>query len=169
MTANKTTPIIAMVMAMDKNQLIGNENGLPWKIPGELAYFKKVTMGKPVVMGRKTHESIGRPLPGRQNIVITRNETWSADGVDAVTSVEAALECAKQSGADEIMIIGGAAICEAAMPITSRLYLTVINKAYEGDTWLTSYTPEQWQEVSREDVAADGEIPAFSYLVLERC
>jgi len=125
-------------------------------------------MGMPVVMGRKTYESIGRALPGRQNIVITRNSEWGCEGVDAVTSVNAAINLAKQANTSEIMIIGGAAICEAAMPITDRLYLTVIDKAYEGDTWLTSFIDEQWQEISRKDVAADGDMPAHSFLVLER-
>ena len=157
-----------MVMAMDKNRLIGKDNDMPWHIPGEQANFKKITLGKPVIMGRKTYDSIGRALPGRQNIVITRNAEWSADGVDTVASIEGAVTLAKQSDVDEVMIIGGAAICEAAMPVTDRLYLTVIDKAYDGDTWLTSFVAEQWQEVSRNDVPANDGVPAFSYLVLER-
>ena len=86
---------IAMVMAMDKNKLIGKGNGMPWHIPGEMAYFKKITLGKPVIMGRKTHESIGQALPGRQNIVVTRNNEWASAGIDAVTSVEAAIKLAR--------------------------------------------------------------------------
>jgi len=159
---------VAMVMAMDTNRLIGKDNSMPWHIPGEQAYFKEITMGKPIIMGRKTYESIGRALPGRRNIVITRNSSWQADGVDVVHSVDAAIELAKADKTTEVMVIGGAAICDAAMPQTDRLYLTVIDKEYDGDTWLTSYVPEQWQEVSRKDVAADGDVPAFSYLVLER-
>ena len=159
---------IAMVMAMDKNKLIGKNNDMPWKIPGEQLYFKKVTLGKPVIMGRKTFESIGRALPGRQNIVVTRNNQWQSDGVDAVTSVQDAIELAKQADTEEVMVIGGAAICEVAMPLTDRLYLTVIDNEYEGDTWLESYVPAQWQEVSRDDIAAADGSPAFSYLVLER-
>lgn len=155
-------------MAMDTNRLIGKDNSMPWHIPGEQAYFKEITMGKPIIMGRKTYESIGRALPGRRNIVITRNASWKADGVDVVHSVDAAIELAKTDNTTEVMVIGGAAICDAAMPQTDRLYLTVINKEYDGDTWLTSYVPEQWQEVSRKDIAANGDVPAFSYLVLER-
>jgi len=168
MTHKTSLPTIAMVMAMDKTKLIGKDNDMPWNIPGEQAYFKKITLGKPIIMGRKTHESIGRPLPGRQNIVVTRNKQWKADGVDVVASVEDAIKLANQANPDEVMITGGAAICEVAMPITDRLYLTVIDKAYEGDTYLNSYVANQWQEVSREDIAASGDIPAFSYLVLER-
>jgi len=159
---------VCMVMAMDKNRLIGKENGMPWVIPGEQARFKKITLGKPIIMGRKTFDSIGRPLPGRQNIVVTRNSDWQADGVDVVLSLDAAIALAKQADTDEVMIIGGAALCEMAMPMTERLYLTVIDHDYEGDTWLTSYNADHWREVAREDIAADGDVPAFSYLVLER-
>ncbi len=169
-TNSSPKPKLSMVMAMDKNRLIGKDNAMPWHIPGEQAYFKKITLGKPVVMGRKTHESIGRPLPGRQNIVITRNPEWKSEGVDVVTSVEAAIDLAKQADPvpAEIMVIGGAAICELAMAKTDRLYLTVIDQRYKGDTWLNSYVPDQWQETSRQDHPASGDVPAFSYLVLER-
>ncbi len=157
-----------MVMAMDRNQLIGKDNGMPWKIPGEQAYFKAITLNKPIIMGRKTHESIGRALPGRQNIVITRNGNWQSEGVDVVRSLDAAIQLAQQTDADEVMIIGGAAICELAMPLTQRLYLTSIDAAYEGDTWLNSYVPSEWQEVSRKEVQAMGAVPSFAYLILER-
>ena len=159
---------VAMVMAMDKNQLIGKDNAMPWHIPGEQAYFKEITMGKPIIMGRKTYDSIGRALPGRRNVVITRNTDWSATGVDVVHSVTAAIELAKSDNTDEVMVIGGAGICDAAMPLTQRLYLTVIDAEYEGDTWLSSYVSNEWQEVSRKHVNANGDVPAFSYLVLER-
>jgi len=159
---------VGMVMAMDRNRLIGKENGMPWHIPGEQAYFKAITLGKPVIMGRKTHESIGRPLPGRQNIVVTRNPSWRGDGVDAVLSLEAAIELANKAGTDEVMVIGGAGLCELAIPFTDRLYLTVIDAEYEGDTWLNSYKADEWVEASRVEVAADGDVPAYSKLVLER-
>ena len=159
---------VAMVMAMDINRLIGKDNAMPWHIPGEQGYFKEITLGKPIIMGRKTYDSIGRALPGRRNIVITRNSDWQANGVDVVHSVDAAIELAKTDNTDEVMVIGGAGICEAAMPVTDRLYLTVIDRAYEGDTWLTSYKKDEWREISRKDMAADGDVPAFSYLVLER-
>ena len=168
MSVKRMPAKIAMIMAMDKNKLIGKDNGMPWHIPGEMAYFKKITLGKPVIMGRKTHESIGQALPGRQNIVVTRNNEWASAGIDAVTSVDAAIKLARRSNTEEIMIIGGAASCEVAMPITERLYLTVIDEAYEGDTWLESYEADQWREISREDIAANESVPSFSYLVLER-
>jgi len=141
-----------MMMAMDANKLIGANGGLPWHIPGELAYFKSVTMGKPVIMGRKTFESIGKPLPGRANVVVTSNTSWQRDGVHT-----------------EIMIIGGAALCRELMPVTERLYLTYIDKAFEGDTWLDSFHWREWTEVSRETRDPnDTNGIAVSYLVLER-
>lgn len=164
-----------MMMAMDTNKLIGANGGLPWHIPGELAYFKSVTMGKPVVMGRKTFESIGKPLPGRENIVVTSNESWQHDGVHTVSSTDEALTTAskiasnKETAANEIMIIGGAALCRELMPATERLYLTYIDKAFEGDTWLDCFHWHEWTEVSRETRDPDDTNGiAVSYLVLER-
>lgn len=191
-----------MIMAMDANKLIGKAGGLPWYIPGELAYFKKVTMGKPVVMGRKTFDSIGKPLPGRTNIVVTRNANWSAEGVIATQDLNAALlegdkACDEMTnsqvvdsgagagaGVDnilvhsemaqsdslfkdpEIMIIGGAALCREAMPVTDRLYLTMIEQVYEGDTWLDSFNEVDWREISRND--QQHEALRFSYRILAR-
>lgn len=160
---------VAMMLAMDKNKLIGKDNGMPWHIPGEQAYFKEVTMGKPMIMGRKTFESIGRPLPGRANIVVTRNTQWTADGVVVVGSLNEAIDVAAQlagDDVDEVMIIGGANLCREAMPITERVYLTYIDHAYEGDTYFDSFNFSDWQERSRQDNLHD-EL-AYSYLVLER-
>jgi len=164
-----------MMMAMDKNRLIGRDGGLPWHVPGELAYFKRVTMGKPVIMGRKTFESIGKPLPGRTNIVITRNQHWRAEGAIVSHNLESALAQAcdivklPATKADELVVIGGASLCRDAMAITQRLYLTVIDHAYEGDTWLDSFEWDQWTVVS-EDVQ-DPETTAglpVTYWVLEK-
>jgi dihydrofolate reductase len=168
-------PTIAMMLAMDRNKLIGSAGGMPWSIPGELAYFKSDTMGKPVIMGRKTYESMGRPLPGRTNIVVTRNPDWAVDGVTTVDSLEQALsigqEVARQpaTAADELMIIGGAGLCREAMAFTQKFYLTVVDHAFEGDTWLDSFNWDEWQEVSREtrDPATTGGLDV-SYLVLAR-
>lgn len=166
-------PVIAMMMAMDKNKLIGQAGGMPWHVPGEMAYFKRVTLGKPVVMGRKTFESIGKPLPGRPNIVVTRDKDWRAEGVTIVHSLDDALVAgryaAEQDSAAEIMMIGGAALCREAMPITRRLYLTVIDKAYEGDTWLDSFDWPDWTVVSEDpqDPAQTGGVPV-TYWVLEK-
>lgn len=166
---NQSSIVLAMAMAMDKNKLIGKDGGLPWHIPGELAHFKSVTMGKPIVMGRKTFDSIGKPLPGRTNIVVTRNKDWRAGGVVACESLSSAIQQATavlKDESGEIVVIGGAALCREAMPITERLYLTYIDHAYEGDTWLDSFDFTDWAEADRVDNEHDG--LRFSYLTLER-
>ncbi|MFA0809880.1 dihydrofolate reductase [Microbulbifer epialgicus] len=144
---------IALIAAVARNGAIGKDNGLPWRLSGDLQFFKRTTMGKPVVMGRKTYESIGRPLPGRANIVITRNKDWQADGVEVVDSLEAALDLAReraaQTGAKELMVIGGAQIYRQALPLAARLYVTEVDTEVEGD----AFFPEidgSWVEVMRE-------------------
>lgn len=164
-----------MMMAMDKNRLIGKDGGMPWHVPGEMAYFKRVTMGKPIIMGRKTYESIGKPLPGRTNIVVTRNPQWTADGTVVVNDLDTAMQKAaelcqsEEISADEMVIIGGAGLCRDAMVMTQRLYLTVIDHAYEGDTWLDSFEWGEWHVVS-EDVQdpANTKGLAVTYWVLEK-
>lgn len=159
---------IAMVMVMDRNRLVGAKGKMPWHLPSELQYFKSITMGKPIIMGRKTHESIGRVLPGRTNIVITRDTGYRVDGAEVAAGLDEALALAANclDESDEAMIIGGAAICRLAMPQTERLYLTVIDHEFEGDTWLDSFEADDWQEISREERVADGY--PLSFLVLER-
>lgn len=178
MTTNSDNPpyIVTMMLAMDKNKLIGKDGGMPWKIPGEMAYFKEVTMGKPVIMGRVTFDSIGKPLPGRPNFVVTRNADWVAEGVQTCTSLDAAIAGAKQYYKDsdanepaapkEVMVIGGAGLCREAMPQTQRIYLTLIDHEYEGDIWFDSFEWDDWQINSRKDLQQNG--LAYSYLVLER-
>lgn len=186
MTTSSDNPayIVTMMLAMDKNKLIGKGDAMPWHIPGEQAYFKSVTMGKPIIMGRKTYDSIGRPLPGRPNFVVTRNADWSADGVHTCTSLQDAIDGAVQfyktrgeqiSGTDsvnapsvphELMIIGGAGLCREAMPQTKRIYLTHIDHEYEGDVWFDSFEWEDWNVSSKKDMQVEG--IEFSYLVLER-
>jgi len=166
---------IAMMMAMDKNRLIGKEGGMPWHVPGEMAYFKRVTMGKPVIMGRKTFESMRKPLSGRTNIVVTRNKQWAADGAVVVYDLNTALQTAKAicqaeaTRADEMFIIGGAGLCRDAMAITQRLYLTVIDKAFEGDVWLDSFEWDDWEVISEDvqDLANTGGL-SVTYWVLEK-
>ena len=163
------------MMAMDKNRLIGKAGAMPWHIPGELAYFKRVTMGKPVIMGRKTFESIGKPLPGRSNIVVTRNRNWSAENVIVVHDLDTAVQSAEDiclsdaTAASEMVIIGGAGLCRDAMPITERLYLTVIDHAFEGDIWLDSFHWDDWQVLSQDvqDEQNTGGLPV-TYWVLEK-
>lgn len=155
--------MISLIVAHDKNHVIGLNNEMPWHLPGDLAYFKKVTMGKPIIMGRNTFESIGRPLPGRQNIVITRNKQYQAAGTDVVHSLEAALELVKDE--PEIMVIGGQQIFTEALPLAERLYITKIDHEFEGDTYFPTY--EGWVEkTTTEDNNGDGF--TFRYTVYEK-
>jgi len=144
---------LALIAAVARNGAIGRDNGLPWRISGDLQFFKRTTLGKPVVMGRKTFESIGRPLPGRDNIVITRNPDWRADGVQCAASLDAALEMARESavrnGAAEVMVIGGAQIYRQALPLASRLYLTEVEADVDGDAHFPPIT-NSWRESGRE-------------------
>lgn len=146
--------ILSMIVAHANNRIIGKDNDMPWHLPADLAYFKKTTLGKPVIMGRKTYESIGRPLPGRQNIVISRDENYQAAGIDVVTSVEQAL--AKAGDVEEIMVIGGGAIYAHCLPAAQRLYITHIEASIDGDTQFPAYdTNNSWQKISSEQYLAD--------------
>jgi len=152
---------------MDQNRLIGKDNALPWKIPADLQFFKKITMSKPIVMGRKTFESIGRPLPGRQNIIITRDKSFSAEGCDIAWSTEQALELA--ADAEEIMIIGGANIYQQFLERADRIYLTLVQSEFEGDAWFPDIDLRQWQQLEKEDHKADDKNEAdYSFLVMQR-
>ncbi|MGE7093583.1 dihydrofolate reductase [Lysinibacillus sp. NPDC048646] len=157
--------MISLIVAHDENYVIGYENGMPWHLPGDLQYFKEKTMGKPMIMGRKTFESIGRPLPGRRNIVITRDESYHADGIEAVTSLEAALDLA--GGVPEIMIIGGEQIFRLSMDIADRLYITKINHAFNGDTFFPKYE-EDFKKVSTLEPETAPEGYTFQYQIFER-
>ena len=159
----------SMVMAMDCNKLIGKAGGMPWHISSDLKYFKRITMDKPVVMGRVTFDSLGKPLSGRANIVITRDAAWSSPGVEVVGSLEEGLDAARKQGSDEVMVIGGASICQLAMPVTERLYLTVIEHEFTGDTWLNSFDWNDWTVVSTDphDERDNGGYQ-FCYYVLDR-
>lgn len=164
-------PAICFVVARADNGVIGRDNALPWHIPADLKHFKRLTVGKPVVMGRKTFESIGKPLPGRHNIVLTRDPEWRADGVTVVPNLAEAVAAAgldPKTRAEEVMIIGGAAVYAEALPIATRVYLTEVHAAPEGDTLLPPFDPARWRETAREDHQAEGEQPAFSFVTLER-
>jgi len=134
--------IISLIAAMDSNRLIGSDNGLPWHLPADFKHFKEVTMGKPVVMGRKTFESIGRPLPGRKNIVISRSG-FTAEGVVTVDSVDGAID--EVSDAEEIMVIGGANIYGQLIDKADYMYLTFVDAKCEGDAWFPEISPMEWQ------------------------
>jgi dihydrofolate reductase len=146
-------PVISLVVAVAENGLIGRDGGLPWRIPGDLRHFKAVTMGKPIVMGRKTWESLGRPLPGRRNIVITRNADYRAEGAAVAHDLNAAIAVA--GDAPEICVIGGAEIYAQALPRAHRLYLTEVHGAPAGDTFFPAFDRGAWREVSREAIKAD--------------
>jgi dihydrofolate reductase len=158
---------IAIVVAMDTNGLIGRDNGLPWHLPADLQHFKQITMGRPILMGRKTHESIGRPLPGRTNIVITRDAGYQAAGCVVVNSIDAALQAAGEQ--DEIMVIGGAEFYRQVLPRTDTIYLTRIHETFTGDTFFPELSAADWREVERSDQAADASNPHdYSFIRLER-
>ncbi|EOD9422119.1 MULTISPECIES: type 3 dihydrofolate reductase [Vibrio] len=144
--------IISMIAAMADNRIIGKDNQMPWHLPADFAWFKRCTMGKPVVMGRKTYESIGRPLPGRLNIVISRDASLFIEGVTTVTSIEQALEVAGE--VEEVMIIGGGAIYAACLPMANKLYVTHIEAEIEGDTQFPDWGNE-FKETYSEAYQAD--------------
>ncbi len=162
-----TVPRIALVVAVAANGVIGKDGGLPWRIPADLRWFKSVTMGKPVVMGRKTWDSLPRrPLPGRANVVVTRDAGWSAEGAIRAGSLDAAVAAA--SGAPEIAVIGGATIYAEALPRADRLYWTEVHAAPEGDTLMPIFDRAAYLETFRESHAAEGVAPAFDFVILDR-
>ena len=176
-TSIAPTPVaptpVALIVAVARNGVIGKDNALPWRLKGELAYFKATTLGKPVVMGRKTFESLGRPLPGRTNIVITRDAAYAAPaGVVVVGSVDAALAqadaIAVRDGAAEIMVIGGADIFRATLPLARTLYLTEVQAEVDGDTFMPAVDFGQWQEASRTPVAAVEDSFGYDLVVYRR-
>ncbi|TQV70853.1 dihydrofolate reductase [Denitrobaculum tricleocarpae] len=166
-----SAPRLAMIWAMSENRVIGRDNALPWRLSADLKYFKAVTMGKPVIMGRRTFESIGRPLPGRTNIIVTRQPDYRAEGIVVVNDVDAAIAegrlAAEATGADEIMVIGGAEIYALMLNRAQRLYITEISGQFDGDAFFPEFDPEGWLETSREQHGSneDGQ-PAHSFVVL---
>jgi dihydrofolate reductase len=151
--AGSTKPLITLVVAVADNGVIGRDNALPWHLPADLRHFKQVTMGKPIVMGRRTFESIGKPLPGRQNIVVTRDPNYQPDGVIVVHGVDAALDAAAE--APEIMIIGGAELFRLFLPRAGRIHLTCVHSDIEGDVRWPDLDPREWEAVARERYEAD--------------
>ena len=160
------TPRVTLVVAVADNGVIGRAGDLPWRLPDDLKRFKQTTLGKPVLMGRKTWDSIGRPLPGRRNIILSTRPGFTAAGADVFPSLEAALKAC--AGDSEIMIIGGAEIYRAALPLATRIHLTRVHAAPEGDTVL-DLPLDGWRELSREDHPADDRhAHAFAFVTLER-
>ncbi|MCV6615564.1 MAG: type 3 dihydrofolate reductase [Cellvibrionaceae bacterium] len=161
---------LCLVVAAAQNNVIGVDNELPWHLPEDLKYFKRITMGKPIVMGRKTFESIGRPLPGRHNIVITRQHNWQREGVTVVHDVESAIAAAAaEPNQAELMVIGGAEIYRQALPLAERIYLTRVACELEGDAFFPELAPQQWRQVACEQYAACERNPYdYAFCVLER-
>jgi dihydrofolate reductase len=164
---------VALIWAMARNRVIGRDNQLPWRLPRDMQFFVATTMGKPVIMGRRTFESMKAPLAGRTNIVVTRDAGYRRQGVLVAHSLEAALELAQDQcradDVDEAMVIGGAEIYRKALPLATRLYVTLIDADVEGDTYFPEVDLDTWREVSRESFPADAanRLP-FSIVVFER-
>lgn len=158
---------ISLIVAMDRNGVIGHDNALPWRLPADQKLFKNVTLGKPIIMGRKTHDSIGRPLPGRRNIVITRDGSYSAPGCTVVHDLDAALDMCRTD--PEAIIIGGREIYRQVLDRAGRIYLTEVHADVQGDTFFPDFDRSAWREVQREEFGKDekNEHP-FSFVVLER-
>jgi len=158
---------ISLIAAMDEERLIGASYALPWRLPADMQWFRKQTMGKPVVMGRNTYTSIGKPLPGRLNIVLSRNRKLKLEGCCVIHDLDQ-LQSATEN-ASEVMVIGGSEIYELTLPLESRMYLTGIAASFEGDAWFPDFNAAEWAEVYREDHAAD-ELNKWPYCfrILER-
>lgn len=164
---------LASIVAQSSNRVIGRNNCLPWYLPEDLRYFKRITQGKPIVMGRKTFESIGKPLPGRTNIVLTQDKTYQQSGVKIVHSLQEALDLAEQQSiiddSDEVLIIGGAEIYRLAMSKVERIYLTQVHANIDGDAFFPQFNADDWSEVFREDFVAKDPNPFdYSFIVLDR-
>lgn len=158
--------MISLIVAYDENRVMGYNNKMPWHLPGDLAYFKKTTMGKPMIMGRKTFESIGKALPGRTNIVVTRDPNYKAEGIVVAHSFEEALEIAKKEE-KEIMVIGGEQIFRLALPIADVLYVTKIQHTFQGDTFFPEFSDE-WKKVSESEEFKTKDGIKFSYLIYKK-
>ncbi|MPW31399.1 type 3 dihydrofolate reductase [Agarivorans sp. B2Z047] len=158
---------VAMIAAMAKQRVIGKDNQMPWHLPADLKHFKAVTMGKSVIMGRLTYQSIGRPLPGRLNIVVSRNVDLVIEGVTVVNTVQAALDLVKDEA--EVMVIGGGNIYQQCLAFADTLYLTFIEKEVEGDAHFPDYQKYQWQQLASEKHLADEKNPYnYEFVTLER-
>lgn len=160
--------MLSLIVAMDRNRLIGADNGLPWRLPADLRNFRAMTLGKPIVMGRRTHESLGRALPGRINIVVTRNPGFVPRG--EVRVAHSLCEALAQAGdAPEVVVIGGAELYRRVLPICDRIYLTEVQGEFEGDTWFPEWDRGEWRETERvEHPATDPHGIGCSFVILER-
>jgi dihydrofolate reductase len=162
---------ISMIAAMTHQRVIGKDQKMPWHLPADLAFFKKTTLGHPILMGRKTYDSIGRPLPKRLNIIVTRNQDLQIAGCEVATTLHQAINIAKEKAAqsNEIFITGGSHLYNSFLPQADRLYLTLIDVDVKGDTYFPDYTKYQWHQIKRIDHPADKEnIYPYSFIILDR-
>jgi len=159
---------ISIIVAMTADRVIGRDNTLPWRLPADLRRFKRLTLGHHLVVGRKTWESIGRPLPGRKMVVITRRRDYRVEGVTVVHSVDEALAIAREDGEDELFVAGGEEIYRQTLAKADRIYLTLVHATFEGDAFFPEHDASAWTEVEREDRAADEKNPhAVSFITYE--
>lgn len=163
---------LSLIVAATRNHVIGDNNQMPWHLPEDLRYFKQRTLGKPVIMGRKTWDSIGRALPGRLNIVISRQQDLRLEGAEVFADIDAAIVCAQnwaqEHGADEVMIIGGGQLYRQCLAQAQRVYLTRIETEVAGDTHFPELPFDEWRRVDAQPFAADGETPAYTFEVWQR-
>jgi len=159
------TPVVTLVVAYARNRTIGRDNALPWKLPGDLAHFKRTTLGAPIVMGRKTWESLGRPLPGRTNIVISRDSAYAATGAHVVTSLAQAV--ARAGEVPEVFVIGGAQIYAQTLPQADRIVATEVAADVDGDAFFPALPAGQWKEVSRDSQPEENGL-AYDFVVYEQ-
>lgn len=160
--------MIALIWAMDENRVIGKDNKLPWHLPEDLKFFKRVTMGHPIAMGRKTHDSIGRLLPGRENIVITRQLDYVCEGCTVLHSVQELVDYATEKK-EEVFVIGGAEIFREILPAADRLYWTQIHDTFDGDTFFPELDLDEWELISKEKGIKDDKNPyEYEFLIYQR-
>ncbi len=157
---------VSIIVAMDRNNLIGASNQIPWHIPGELKRFREITMGKPIIMGRKTHESIGKPLDGRENIVLTKNEEINFEGVKCYSNLDDIFTSFRNE--KEVFVIGGSQIYEITLPIANRLYITMIDREYSGDTWFPKVDFSKWKTIERNNIIEKTTQTEYSNIIYDR-
>ncbi|NVZ72056.1 dihydrofolate reductase [Pseudomonas costantinii] len=168
----KNTLPLSLIAALGENRVIGVDNSMPWHLPGDFKYFKATTLGKPIIMGRKTWDSLGRPLPGRLNIVVSRQTDLKLEGAEVFPSLDAAVARAEawalEQGVNELMLIGGAQLYAQGLEQADRLYLTRVALSPEGDAWFPEFDLNQWKLVSNVENAAEGDKPAYNFEVWEK-
>jgi dihydrofolate reductase len=172
LAAMKTSLPLSLIAALAQNRVIGIDNRMPWHLPGDFKYFKATTLGKPIIMGRKTWDSLGRPLPGRLNLVVSRQTDLQLEGAEVYPTLDAAIVRAEawalEQGSDEVMLIGGAQLYELGMARADRLYLTRVALTPEGDAWFPAFDEAQWKRVSTVENPAVDDKPTYDFEVWER-